>query len=1178
MPTDKDYVDFREAIVSSLKKELFGPATSAAATESHEELRASPLQIYGCGVLFPQKLPCDRLEDAEEPAQDAGSGIEDDDLDADRIEDATLTPSIDMPPAQTKIDPEGPKEDAPLNLANEFSPSALGITFRTVGCDSLTVDVAFGTYKREKRTEPHPRAGTTRADGSTFPDTRDYHVYRRTPHHMHLEVAVGGERELSQEFAIEESDGGLILHAQRRPSVGGETTTSLMLINRNLCTTEFIDQDDVYFQAEFTVKASDGAAAFTNIDRPTGSSTEDELASLALLYRHRQAFALGHGCAGDWERTGEVERSGMTSVVRTAAVPTYEVQPIAPRAKPYGAEVFDLSMRALSDAGDGTASVQNQRILNTLAVLCDDYAKWIEDLRIEMSRLPNSVRQAAERHLSACETCLGRMREGVQELSTAQNGLAMKAFRLANRAMLMQQVHSGLPKRKLGSDFPELNHRYTETGPNERRWRPFQLAFVLMNIAGTTTPEHPDRQIVDLIWFPTGGGKTEAYLGLAAYVICLRRLIDPTNGGTTALMRYTLRLLTAQQFERASALILALDVIRQDAWLDSNLGDEPISIGLWVGKSLSPNKRAEAVTELNQLLRPTKWKPRNPFQVLNCPWCKVAMNDPDDYGYEKVTHPTTSSKTVRFRCPDARCRWSDDATYLPIVVIDDDIYEQPPTLLLGTVDKFAQLAWESRTGRLFGRTLPYDPPELIIQDELHLISGPLGSMVALYEIAIERLCVSETSTPKIVASTATIRQASQQCRDLYDRETFEFPPQGFRAGDSYFAFEDSEAPGRLYAGVFASALKSHATAQVRACAALLQAAMPDHGEAAIAPTVNTTQNDSSLAAADSPAEPTLERGTYYPAADPYGTMVWYFNTLRELGHAATMYTGDIPEHIKGLCRRENIPYTFRRTLWPCIELTSRRDADEIPEILKLLERPWLPKVPAGKYDYPVDVVLATNMISVGVDVSRLGLMVVSGQPKSTAEYIQATSRVGRRHPGLVVTIYNQSKSRDRSHYETFTAYHQSAYRFVEATSITPFSPPARERGLRGLIVALARLVGGADTPTAITERRAQIENELERIVQRAEHIDPGEAMDLRLEIDKAMDEWERTSPPVYGRMAGKVETATLCYPYGSEPHAVFQRESWPVLTSMRNVDGTAEARVLVSYPETPNTEETGGNQ
>ena len=527
----------------------------------------------------------------------------------------------------------------------------------------------------------------------------------------------------------------------------------------------------------------------------------------------------------------------------------------------------------------------------------------------------------------------------------------------------------------------------------------------------------------------------------------------------------------------------------------------------------------------------------NPFQVLECPWCKTDFTYKGCLGYktERIS-AAGRQKTVYFRCPDPECDWHSPKNHLPVIVIDEDIYRTPPTLVLGTVDKFAQIAWDDRTGSLFGLNATHPPPELIIQDELHLISGPLGTIVGLYESAIERFCSAKGVIPKIIASTATIKNASQQCEGLYNRKTFEFPPAALKAGDSYFAFEDHEAPGRLYLGVFASALKSHATAQVRTCATLLQSVMPTEVIDPEAP-INYL-------------------------SDPYGTLVWYFSSLRELGLATTMCTGDIEEFIKGLCKRRGFSWENRRRLWDVVEMTSRRTADEIPKILKKLDVQWS-SARDGKY--PVDILLATNMISVGVDVPRLGMMVVTGQPKSTAEYIQATSRVGRTHPGLVVTLYHQGKSRDRSHYEQFVAYHQSIYRYVEPTSVTTFSPPARERALRGVLVALCRQLAGVSSPELIDEHIDQVDQEIEYLLSRINDVDAEEMDAARVELEGWLVEWQNIKPLEYGKMAGNVSELSLMYPFGSYPDPVFQREAWPVMTSMRSVDGTAEARVINSY-------------
>jgi hypothetical protein len=682
----------------------------------------------------------------------------------------------------------------------------------------------------------------------------------------------------------------------------------------------------------------------------------------------------------------------------------------------------------------------------------------------------------------------------------------------------------------VGSPFPEIPPGYRDL-PGERKWRPFQLAFILMNIAGMSSHKAPERSLVDLIWFPTGGGKTEAYLGLAAFTICTERLMGSIPC-VTVLMRYTLRLLTAQQFQRAAALVLALEVLRQEKELGADLGSAEISIGLWVGQSLSPNKRSEARAAL-QTLKQNSYA-QNPFQVLQCPWCGVDFTG-KPLGYQLFKLPNSAERTVRFVCPDPACRFGSKSTGLPVLVIDEDIYATPPTILIGTVDKFAQIAWDERVGRLFGLGFDAPPPALVIQDELHLISGPLGTIVGLYETAIDRMCSRDGYTHKIVASTATIRRAQQQCKDLYARDAFEFPPQAVRAGESYFAFEDQQSPGRLYVGFMGTAVKSHQTALVRACSPLLQG-------------VCVPTSDDEAAKRD--------------IIDPYGTMVWYFNSLRELGHAATLCMGDIPEFLKGFRHRLGIPFENSRYLREIVELTSRLSAEEIPGILQQLEIPWQMKASGQP---PVDILLATNMIAVGVDVPRLGLIVVSGQPKGTSEYIQASSRVGRLYPGLVLTVYTQTKSRDRSHYERFVAYHQSLYRHVEPTSVTPFSPQARDRGMRGVLIALARQIANVTTPNVVKQHEEQMQEQVDTILERVRALDPGEADEAEEELAEWLSFWRKYSPPAYGPMAGRVDDQTLAFPFGGIPDPDFQRDAWPVMTSMRNVDGTCEARVVNVY-------------
>ena len=1084
-----DFRGMRAAMVEDLQTKLFGPLDPM----DTNSIRLNPLQLYATGVLFPQRILMAEMDISE---SDDTAPLVDGDISGSGTSAAggSETDRTDRPSDATE----------PLNLANEFSPSAMGLTFSVESGTELICRVRAATYRSEPDPERAHRQRYVREpiDELVPISTNKFGVMDP--------VRVATLRgELSFELIIREN--------------GGSSVVSAMLVNKRTSSERSARYDACFYQVCLEVTSADGAPVFEPIDRQDGGVREDELDQLELLYRHRRSFALGHGVAADWDRNAAVSEDGRCNLIRTAALPQYEVQPVEPRSKHYrDGSTFNLSMGFLY-AGDESADPE-AAILKVLSGLVDDYAAWIDDLAREA--IPIHLCLASQDNISKCRICLGRMREGIELLRKDTD--AMVAFRLMNRAMFTQQQRSRLKPRKLGGE--EVSQ--VDSGM-ENKWRAFQLGFILMNLASATDPDHSDRKLVELIWFPTGGGKTEAYLGLAAFSILMRRLRNE-GGGTAVLMRYTLRLLTRQQFDRASALIFALEQLRRESAMGIDLGDEPISIGMWVGTSLTPNRRSDACAKLRSLR--TKPYQSNPFQILHCPWCRTDLTENKFQGYRQENNHN-GEKTVRFCCPEPCCEFH--SKHLPILVIDDDIYDAPPTLVIGTVDKFAQLAWEDRTRNLFGGDDGV-APSLIIQDELHLISGPLGTMVGLYETLIDKLCSRDGVPPKIVASTATIRRAADQCSALYNRKAFEYPPQGNQANDSYFAQQNDDAPGRLYIGFLGSALSSHQTALVRVTGPLLQ--FPNRF--------------------DPSDEKTAEH------LNPYGTLVWYFNTLRELGHAATLCAGDIPEYLKQLCgpRIDNIPPADRRMFDEPAELTSRRKAEEIPEILDQLAIDWRR---GQRNPAPVDILLATNMIAVGVDIDRLGLMLVNGQPKGTSEYIQATSRVGRKFPGLVVVAYTQTKNRDRSHYERFVGYHQSLYRHVEPTSVTPFSPQARSRGMRGLLVAVARHLCGFESPKDIQNsgKALKLDDELKWILGRIEDINEDECEDAGHELDDWLRDWRQYAPPAWGKMAGNVDEASLMLPFGAPADDQLLHAAWPVMTSMRNVDGSSSASVLSIYPE-----------
>jgi len=1116
-------METRAQIIDFLRRELLGPDPISPNIDDQGEeiLVGDPPRIrYGAGVLFPQSSVVETSIDVSATEAAGGAaGVE-----AISDSDAADVQIAGEDRATTSSTEETVTEDT-VGLANAFLPSALGIScLVNIPSNGLQVDINAAKYhsttreastkEEKKKSAQHARRSICERLGVTAQEL----LGPKTTFLIKPVVTSGNAS-------------GLEVSVVSRPVKGAaenQRLVTVMLVNANKSGGGRVANEKCFFQASLKLSAG-GEACFLEYPEAEGEGIDGEEWSIRLLYRHRKTFAIGHGCAAEW-----TEVDGHASTVCSEIVPVYEVKPIVPAQLPG----IDLSMLSLSDLGDDAG------VVHLLSRLATKYEDWISEREEEASELSDELREVAGRHIANCRGCVARIRRGIQILSG--DATAMMAFRLANRAMLLQQLHYSMPLRQWfgGSggvpQIPPAQHPSLESPPaGKGRWFPFQLAFILINVPSQALPFDHERALVDLIWFPTGGGKTEAYLGLTAFTMFLRRLQNPNDAGVTVLMRYTLRLLTAQQFQRAAALICACDTIRAE--MPAKLGSDRVSIGLWVGQGLTPNKRADATQSLRKLARGESRD--NPFIVLQCPWCSAQMgpveiaNRSRVLGYELQRDPTT----VAFRCPDPACKFGQ-ASGLPLYVIDEDIYAVAPTLLIGTVDKFAMLPWRPEARSLFAvGDRKNSPPDLIIQDELHLISGPLGSMVGHFETVIDELCTRNTDggqrrRPKIVASTATISKATEQVHALYGRPVFLFPPQCLRAGDSFFAYEDTQAAGRSYVGVHASALPSHVTTQVRVFAALLQAGKSAHV-------------------------------TIEAERDPYFTLVTYFNSLRELGHAATLLRADIPEYLNAMWLRKGIKGEIRRFINNGIELTSRIPSSEIPESLQMLERVY----PLRGNEFPVDVCLATNMISVGVDVPRLGLMAVVGQPKTTSEYIQATSRVGRKRnsPGVVVTIYHTGKPRDRSHYEHFRSYHAALYRGIEPTSVTPFAAPVRDRALHALAVTLVRFLGSEENRVRPQPYPpAELLNRIEEIIaNRVATVDADEEQLTVQLLSDVLDRWRNVLPPRYGDFGAPQAEIPLMYPAGSQPLDEWLGKSLPTPTSMRSVDADCEAGVIGKYPQ-----------
>lgn len=1113
--------DYRKAILELVRSEFIGPCPDENPVEDGQEVIEydSPLSRYSIGILYPQQLTVEEVADTT-VEDDEAAAPDDEKTEAESPGDGLDTIDANRGTVGEETD------DDPINLANAYHQSAVSLTVKIAPTSqTICVAVSFGLYTTDEVT----RSNNTKV-----------RVYRRSQESVSVEIEsdnlpTKATRTASREVFVRGSSRlGLTITNRETTDERTRGMYTFSIINEASSQASGAECSGCFFQVEMSVTSDQ---AFLPLQDSVRSHADDEdYLNNQLLYRNTKAYGIGHGCAASWDQYLDEVRT-----VHADFMPSYEVRPIVP-AKGLDFDMLDM----------GCAQKKSETI-EVLTRLCNDYEAWIGTIEQGVGDIDARLRNTARNNIGKCRECLGRMRGGVELLQ--EDEVAFTAFCLMNEAMLSQQLHYRTPLAKWegGKEghytglAPDIDPYDRESWPSQGvygKWRTFQIAFILMNIRSMRYEDSSERNLVDLIWFPTGGGKTEAYLGLTAFTLFTRRLLDRNDGGVTVLMRYTLRLLTTQQFERASSLICACEKIREK--MPDRLGEERYSIGLWVGQSTSPNTQKDAINSYNSLVS-SKSKD-NPFILLKCPWCGAEMGVTENgkrpvtiKGYQ-VKHLGRRKDVFRYACSNPSCHFSDaKGASLPIYAIDEDIYRYRPSLVIGTVDKFAAMATTSETRNLFGRgEYRCSPPDLIIQDELHLISGPLGSMVGFYETAVDVLCTdSQGHHAKVVGSTATISHAKEQCAALYGRSESainQFPPSGIDAGDSFFAVEqdDPNKPGRLYVGICSPGC-SMAMSIINLYASLL-----------LAPDV----------AADDIDDKTL---------DGYQTNLGYFNSLRELGQAATWISGNILENLRAMQTRRwhrNPKFKGRNPNWIShCELTSRISSAEIPASLKKLE------IGLDGHSRPVDVCLATNMVSVGVDIPRLALMTIDGQPKTTSEYIQASSRVGRGdNPGLVFTVYSPTKARDKSHYEDFQRYHSRLYCNVEPTSITPFSAPLRDRAMKALIVALVRQLcpfEKRDDPQAPTRELFKAVEEI--ILNRAAIVDQGERDSARAQVEALLSNWEERMPQQY--MSKKTEQITpLIMRVDSEVNPSWSKESiWEVPSSMRSVDAGCTVKKVYEY-------------
>ncbi len=1086
--------EVRAEIIDEFKKYMMGPHWG-----NDEIIDTAPKFTYMAGILYPQDS---------------------------KVEQENLSEEID--------DGSEP-EVSDKSVLNSLNPSSFGLTcMLDAKTETILVKVEYGIYSSQKNSNPPPQT-----------------LYQR--HHFEEPFSIPTKNNFKKNLEISFGE----IRANFRKTKDG-ILCSVYLIN----THETIDSaksKNIIFQPKIEIISEQKQIIHSSGNNASSlRGLDDDL--FDLIFEGKRNFGFGHGCAVSWN---DAEMSGKNiGRIWTDFIPEYQQDKIEP------VDADDnlsscVDMKKLSDVDD------YKKYSEMLSVLPDAYSKWIkEELEEKIKSIDN--KQAGENQIKQCHEASQRILEGIKIVSS--DPIAGKAFQFMNQVMVIQRTCSqnAIENIENNSFNPPIIENASGT------WRLFQIGFILMNIKSFLSEKNEaknidgknidedeirkSREIADLLWFPTGGGKTEAYLGIIAFAIATRRLSAKKNQGfpdiqaygVSVLMRYTLRLLTIQQFQRATSMMCACEYVRRqspEVW-----GTMQFLVGLWVGLSATPNALRIGTDNFSSAeyailnSRKTGKSPdeHNPMQLLDCPWCGT---DLDAFCYE-VKEDTDFKLPERLRayCKNKKCFFHKNnrvnaggEVCIPILTVDEDIYKWCPSLLIATVDKFAQITWNPNISSLFGRVNKFcnkhgfldslksndhkktigtgdhsyfsieklTPPDMIVQDELHLISGPLGTLTSLYETAIDYFCKNKKREmrPKIIASTATTKSASSQIDTLFNRKyTAVFPPQGFEFGKTFFSNINTKKDGKIFLGISPTA-RSPLTILAMSAASFMRKIR-------------------SLKEKD--VDPKI--------LDPYYTLIAYFNSKRELGGAYGTFSDTVPDYFNQIFNNIEKRESYTSTLLssqskeeeskseeemasetPVIkylsnklmdfdELTSRKNSGEIPKILKKLSNP-LPDA--------LDYLLCTNMLSVGVDVQRLGLMIVNGQPKNHSEYIQATGRIGRSHPGLILTIYNSLKPRDLSHFENFRLYHSAFFKYVEPISITPFASRARDKGLFAICVGMLRNMVPliAKNPEYFELGILDISNAVKEIKdefrKRVDETDRAQLEDTLQEIDDYLECWAK---------------------------------------------------------------------
>ena len=1128
-------IDTPNELADEVERFLMGPR------EHEEELPQGemPLDWYVSGILFPRNAELD-AEDKDDDKDSSGNEK--------GSEQNVLTESTNAMFKQNSI-----------GLRAELRDD----------CKKVSVEISYGKYSQE--------------------DSK----WKRT----RLDTKMGkvGEIELKQgrgKFSISSEDDGEVdaevnWQIERGNASGKQVSVlNIFLENPRIWQVQSEEKDYKFiskennknsiFQPMIRISGVGNEKPFTHIE-DMGKIGIDDDAVLDMLFRKKKTFATGYGCAAKWENDMSPRW------VESMFVPRFVQKEIGKASdsdgkdgRPVLIDMYEMSgFEKFDDEEFNRADIREK-----LEPLVIQYKKWIEGLENRMEKefdgSTDEFHDAANDNVKKCKIACKRIEDGLKLLtaeSRDDSSKIVKAFLLANRAMLYQGLYFDYA---LGKSKGQKISRPDTDKPGQRFWFPFQIAFMLMTLRGIVDKEHDDAEIADLLWFPTGGGKTEAYLGVAAFTIILRRLRGEVDGlGVSVIMRYTLRLLTLQQFERSSTLFCALEFIRKNARDNLGLGEQPFLLGMWVGYSLTPNSSDKSLTAINKLKKDrfAETPDGSPWQTNYCPWCGKEVG-PHNYWVDSET------KWTKVKCMNGGCYFSDS---LPLVTVDEDIYTRCPSMIIATADKFARMAFRHDIASMFGRAekwctihgfttkrdMTYEkskcrcstvrdaydieskrfPPDLIIQDELHLISGSLGTMVGLYETAVDYLTGldkdGKTIRPKVIASTATTRGTREQMKKIFNRKggTAEFPPPAFDRKDSFFWWE-TNVTGRLHVGVSFSH-KSGKFALGKIFSSLLQR-------------ISTIK--------DAVDESKMSR-----LVDPYWTLVGYYNSIRELGGSNRLVEDDVPDGIElitGLIDKKVKKREVGVQYAGIEELTGRKTQREINELRVKLEKSF-------PDENTINVLLSTNMISVGIDVGRLGLMVVNGQPKNSTEYIQATGRIGRKPeiPGAVFVLYNPYKPRDLSQYENFVGYHNTMQKYVEPAILTPFSLAACKRAIHAVFISMIRLsipeMSGTKDANDFTKSMGK---DIEKfILERFKSIqdvdeDSRQFQDMKDMLDDFQTNWEKFIQKTKEDDKAKKKGVWYNNPYSPEEYRIPKNEN-VLMIEFSQAGATKIGKFPMSTPE-----------